>query len=294
MTLTNIITKSIFVSGISFMMSYFPTVDFGVDASLLESSEISTVNGASSIVALPSVVASTSVAASPSVVASPSVAASPAVLVFSKTTGYRHKSIEAGKAAFTKMAAEKKFEVEFTEDAGQFTTANLKRFKAVVFLNTTGDVLDNEQQAVFEKFIQAGGGYLGIHSATDCEYDWPWYGKLAGAYFLSHPGPKNVLNGKYYVVDKNNPATKGMPAEFERSDEFYSFKQIDPSIHVLVKIDEKSYEGGKNGDNHPMSWYHDFDGGRAFYTAMGHTDETFSEPLFLNHVYAGLQYAMGK
>lgn len=103
-----------------------------------------------------------------------------------------------------------------------------------------------------------------------------------------------MLNGKFYVVDKDHPATKGMPAEFERSDEFYSFKEINPDIKVLVKIDENSYKGGKNGDDHPMSWYHDYDGGRAFYTAMGHTDETFSEPLFLNHVYAGLQYAMGK
>ena len=84
-----------------------------------------------------------------------------------------------------------------------------------------------------------------------------------------------------------------MPDEFERIDEFYSFKQIDPSIKVLVKIDEKSYKGGKNGDDHPMSWYHDFDGGRAFYTAMGHTDETFSEPLFLNHIWAGFAICDG-
>jgi len=278
MTLLNIISKSILASCISLVVYFSSSNNFN--------DSIAWICPKISVNDIHSLSVNSSSYDSP--------AASPAVLVFSKTNGYRHKSIEAGKAAFTKMAAEKNFTVEFTEDSTQFTTANLKRFKAVVFLNTTGNVLSDEEQTVFEKFIQAGGGYLGIHSATDCEYNWAWYGKLAGAYFLSHPGPKNVLKGKFYVVDKNHPSTKGMPAEFERSDEFYSFKQIDPTINVLVKIDEKSYEGGKNGDNHPMSWYHDFDGGRAFYTAMGHTDETFSEPLFLNHVYAGLQYAIGK
>jgi len=223
----------------------------------------------------------------------PSTVELPRVLVFSKTDGFRHASIEPGKVAFTKMAQEKGFIADLTEDAAQFNTANLKRYRAIIFLNTTGNVLNAEQQSAFERYIQAGGGYVGIHAATDCEYDWPWYGRLAGAYFLDHPNPDNVQKGKFRVVQKDHWATKGMPDEFERTDEFYSFKQIDPTINVLVKIDEKTYRGGNNGENHPMSWYHDFDGGRAFYTAMGHTDETFSEPLFLNHVWAGLQYAMG-
>jgi cytochrome c len=220
-------------------------------------------------------------------------AQSPRVLLFSKTEGFRHASIEAGKTAFSKMAAEKNFAIDFTEDAAQFNTANLKKYNAVIFLSTTGDVLNDEQQQEFERYIQAGGGYLGIHAAADCEYDWAWYGRLTGAWFLDHPMPNNIQKGKFYVTDKNSFATQGMPDEFERTDEFYSFKKIDPSIHVLVKIDEKSYQGGKNGDDHPMSWYHDFEGGRSFYTNMGHTDETFSEPLFLNHVWAGLKYAMG-
>ncbi len=215
------------------------------------------------------------------------------VLIFSKTEGFRHASIEAGKAAFQKMATEKGFAVDFTEDASQFNTNNLKRYNAIVFLSTTGDVLNDEQQQEFERYIQAGGGYLGIHAAADCEYDWPWYGKLVGAWFLDHPMPNNIQKGKFYIVDKTSFATKDMPDTFERSDEFYSFKQINPDIHVLIKIDEKSYQGGKNGDDHPMSWYHDFDGGRSFYTNMGHTDETFSEPLFLNHVWEGLHYVMG-
>lgn len=217
----------------------------------------------------------------------------PRVLVFSKTAAFRHASIEAGKPAFQKMAKEKGFVVDLTEDATQFNTENLKRYRAVIFLNTTGNVLNPAQQNDFERYIQAGGGYLGIHAATDTEYDWPWYGRLAGAYFLDHPMPNNVQKGKFFVALKNHWATKMMPDEFERSDEFYSFKNISPNINVLVKIDEKTYQGGKNGDNHPISWYQDFDGGRSFYTAMGHTDQTFSEPLFLDHIWAGLNYVMG-
>src|SRR5215469_16543689 len=142
-------------------------------------------------------------------------AQTPRVLVFSKTEGFRHASIDAGKAAFAKMATEKGFAVDFTEDAAQFTTANLKKYNAVVFLSTTGDVLNDAQQQEFERYIQAGGGYLGIHAAADCEYDWPWYGRLVGAWFLNHPMPNNIQKGKFYVVDKNSFATKNMPDTFE-------------------------------------------------------------------------------
>jgi cytochrome c len=214
-------------------------------------------------------------------------------LVFSKTEAFRHQSIEAGKPALAKMAKEKGFTVSFSEDANQFTEANLKKFSTVIFLNTTGDILNNEQQTSFERYIQAGGGYVGIHAATDTEYEWPWYNQLAGAWFLDHPStPSNVQKGKYSVTKKNE-FTAGMPDSFERSDEFYSFRNISPKINVVLTIDEKSYIGGKNPDYHPMSWYQEFDGGRSFYTAMGHTDETFSEPLFLNHLYAGIKYTAG-
>ncbi len=215
------------------------------------------------------------------------------VLVFSKTAAFRHQSIEAGKKALDKMSKEKGLGVSFTEDASLFAEPTLKKYNAVVFLNTTGDVLNAHEQSAFERYIQAGGGYVGIHAATDTEYDWPWYNKLAGAWFLDHPmTPSNVQKGKFYVV-KDNELTAGMPKEFERADEFYSFRDISPKITVVLKIDEKSYTGGKNGADHPMSWYQEFDGGHSFYTAMGHTDETFAEPLFLNHLWAGIQYAAG-
>ena len=216
------------------------------------------------------------------------------VLVFSKTAGFRHSSIGVGIAAVRKLGQENGFAVDATEDAGAFTSKNLARYSAVVFLNTTGDVLDAAQQDDFERYIQAGGGYVGIHSATDTEYDWPWYGRLAGAWFNGHPNNPNVRKGTFRVLDKSHPSTEGLPDRMEREDEFYNFKSIDPTVHVLVDIDEKSYEGGTNGDRHPMSWYHDFDGGRAWYTNMGHTEATFSEPLFLQHLRGGLRYAIGK
>jgi cytochrome c len=217
----------------------------------------------------------------------------PRVLVFSKTAGFRHSSIEVGIATVRKLGQENGFAVDATEDAAAFTSKNLARYSAVVFLNTTGDVLDAAQQDDFERYIQAGGGYVGVHSATDTEYDWPWYGRLAGAWFTSHPGNPNVRKGTFRVLDKSHPSTQGLPDRWERTDEFYNFKSIDPSIHVLVDIDEKSYAGGTNGDRHPMSWYHDFDGGRAWYTNMGHTEETYAEPLFLKHLLGGLRYAIG-
>ena len=217
----------------------------------------------------------------------------PRVLVFSKTAGYRHSSISNGIAAIQKLGAEKGFAVDATEDATAFTQKNLRRYAAVVFLSTTGDVLDAAQQDDFERYIQAGGGYVGIHSATDTEYDWPWYGRLAGAYFTSHPNNPNVRKGSYRTLDTTHVSTRGFPAGFEREDEFYNFKSIDPTIRVLVEIDETSYEGGTNGAHHPMSWYHDFDGGRAWYTNMGHTEATYTEPLFLQHLLGGLRYAIG-
>jgi len=216
---------------------------------------------------------------------------SPRVLVFSKTKGFRHASIEKGKTAIMKLGAEHNFLVDTTENAANFTEANLKNYASVIFLSTTGDVLDDVQQAAFERYIQAGGGYVGVHAATDTEYGWPWYGKLAGAYFLSHPEQQNA---RFVVKDKKHPSTKFMKDSiWMHRDELYNFKEINPDIKVLITIDESSYKGGKNGNFHPFSWYHNFDGGRSFYTSMGHTDETWVDNMFLKHLYGGIEYAIG-
>lgn len=213
------------------------------------------------------------------------------VLVFSKTAGFRHGSIGAGKLALIKMGTENGFSVDTTENAAVFTDAVLKKYHAVVFLNATGDVLDHYQQAAFERYVQSGGGFVGIHAASDCEYQWPWYGRLVGAYFQSHP---RIQPAKLMVHDRTHISTAHLPEIWERSDEWYNFKKVPGSeVNILISIDEKSYEGGKNGESHPMAWYHNFDGGRAFYTEFGHTNESFAEPLMVKHILGGIQYAVG-
>lgn len=213
----------------------------------------------------------------------------PAVLVFSKTNGYRHASIPAGIAAIKAMGEANKFTVEATEDSLAFTVENLSKYKAVIFLSTTGNVLGEAQEKALEKFIQQGGGFVGVHAAADCEYDWPWYVKMVGASFLSHPEQQVA---KLLVKDKTHRSTKHLPDTWERKDEWYNFKSMNPDVKVLITIDENSYKGGKNGDNHPMAWFHEYDGGRAFYTELGHAEESFSEPLYLQHLLGGIQYAL--
>ena len=215
------------------------------------------------------------------------------VLVFSKTEVYRHDSIEPGIEAIKKLGSENDFTVVATEDPTVFNEAYLKDFMVVIFLNTTGDVLDPVQQSQMERFIQAGGGYVGIHAATDTEYGWPWYGKLAGAYFESHPMNPNVQEGKVSVVQPNHASTDSLPESWVVADEWYNYKSIDPANNVLITIDESTYEGGTNGPNHPIAWYKDYDGGRSFYTGMGHTNEQFSDSKFLNHLLGGIKYAIG-
>ena len=214
------------------------------------------------------------------------------VLVFSKTKEFRHASIEVGKKAFIKLGQENGFAVDTTEDAAQFTDANLQKYHAVVFLSTTGNILNDKQQESFEHYIQAGGGFVGIHAATDTEYDWPWYNRLVGAQFASHPASPNVQNGEAVALNNTHPSMFGFPERWKTKDEFYDFKNYNVHVKNLVKIDEKTYKEGKMGADHPMSWFHDFDGGKAFYTAFGHTDEAYSDTVFLKHVLGGLKSVM--
>lgn len=215
------------------------------------------------------------------------------ILVFSKTAGYRHESIKAGIKAIKKMGKENGFQVDLTENAKDFREENLAQYAAVVFLNTTGDVLDYVQQADFERYIQAGGGYVGVHAAADTEYDWIWYGKLVGGYFNGHPNDPNVRHARMDVLNKVHSSTKMLPDSWEREDEWYNYKNLNPDVNVLINLDEKSYEGGTNGEHHPIAIYHEYDGGRAFYTGGGHTSESYSEPLFYEHLLGGIRYAIG-
>ncbi|MBO0591425.1 ThuA domain-containing protein [Cellulophaga sp. E16_2] len=213
----------------------------------------------------------------------------PKVLVFTKTAGYRHGSIEKGAETIKELGVENNFDVVETADSLQFNAANLKKYQLVVFLSTTQDVLGDEQQTAFENYIQNGGSFLGVHAATDTEYEWAWYGELVGAYFLNHPKQQqatlNIING-------NHSATQHLDSTWSHFDEWYNFKNINPDINVLLALDETSYEGGKNGDNHPIAWFHEFDGGRAFYTGLGHADAAFDDPNFRQHLLGGIEWCL--
>ena len=221
----------------------------------------------------------------------------PKVLVFSKTSGFYHESIPDGIQAIIDLGKQNGFLVDTTKNAEMFTEELLKEYNAVIFLSTTGDVLNNSQQAEFERYIQAGGGFVGIHAAADTEYDWNWYGKMVGGYFVDHPGINdphpNVQQGDLDVIDKTNPSTSFLPEKWTRTDEWYSYKNFNSEVNVLITLDENSYQGGKDMGKHPIAWYHEYDGGRAFYTGGGHTRASYKEELFLKHVLEGIKYAIG-
>ncbi|MCU0491987.1 MAG: ThuA domain-containing protein [Chloroflexaceae bacterium] len=213
------------------------------------------------------------------------------VLVFSKTAGFRHGSIEAGLAAIRQLASQHNFSVDATEDSTAFSDANLAQYQAVVFLQTTGDLLDENQQNALQRYIRAGGGFVGIHAAADAEYDWPWYGELVGAYFKSHPA---IQQATLVVENRTHPSTRHLPERWTRTDEWYNFRTNPrPNVSVLISLDESSYQGGDMGD-HPIAWFRPFDGGRTWYTGLGHGDETFSEPLFQQHLLGGILWAAGQ
>ncbi|MGI5523927.1 ThuA domain-containing protein [Micromonospora sp. CA-259024] len=215
------------------------------------------------------------------------------VLVFSKTAGFRHDSIPTGIAAIQQLGVANGFTVDNSEDGAAFNDANLAKYKAVIWLSTTGDVLNADQQAAFERYVKAGGGYVGIHAASDTEYSWAWYGDLVGAYFANHPQNQQAT---VKVEDHAHPSTAGLPDRWSRFDEWYNYQTNPrPDVHVLASLDEKSYTAGAGamGADHPIAWCQDFDGGRSWYTGGGHTRESYAEPEFLSHLLGGIRTAAG-
>ena len=212
------------------------------------------------------------------------------LLVFSKTAGFRHDSIPDGIRCLREILGDR-YAIDATEDAGAFTSTNLARYRAVVFLSTTGDVLDPMQQRAFEEFIRAGGGFAGVHAAADTEHSWPWYGKLVGAYFKTHP---DVQESVVRVEDLSHRSTRMLPAEWRRRDEWYVYdRNPRGSVRVLANLDTSTIEGTHMGSDHPIAWYQEFEGGRSWYTGGGHTKESFSEPLFRDHLEGGILWAAG-
>tara|TARA_R110002051_G_scaffold63896_1_gene116332 strand:+ start:3670 stop:4407 length:738 start_codon:yes stop_codon:yes gene_type:complete len=202
------------------------------------------------------------------------------ILVFTKTNGYRHASIETGVTALKEIASENHWAIKHSEDSLIFNSVNLKKYDLIVFLNTTGDILGDEEQIAFQNYMETGGKFFGIHAASDTEYDWLWYGEFIGGYFVSHPKTQKARINK---ID-DHKTVKAFPKSFERIDEWYNFKNLNPNVHVTLTLDESSYEGGKNGVYHPHAWFHKVGDGEMYYTGGGHTDESYTEPQFRQHL----------
>jgi len=215
----------------------------------------------------------------------------PGLVVYTRTLGFRHDSIPAAVAAVRDLAAHEGLSVLASEDPAAFTTERLRGVKAVVFLETTGEVLDPAGQAALQAYLRGGGGFLGVHSAADTGHAWPWYLDMLGAEFVDHPA---IQSAALVRQDAAHPATASVPARWTRTDEWYNFRASPRGrVHVLLSIDESTYQGGTMGSDHPMAWCHEFEGGRSAYTELGHTTESWSEPLFLEHVRGLLRWAAG-
>ena len=213
------------------------------------------------------------------------------VIVFSKTTGWRHASIPAGIARIKALGSTHHFSVFATENDADLTPERLDSTDVLIFLNTTGDVLGAAAQQHFEDYILGGGGFVGIHSAADTEYDWPFYGKVIGAYFDSHP---QIQSANVEVVDRTHPSTKHLPFTWERTDEWYNYgANPRDEVHVLAQLDEATYSGGTMSGDHPIAWCQEIGQGRSWYTGGGHTDASFSEDAFVQHLWGGIQWAAG-
>jgi type 1 glutamine amidotransferase len=211
------------------------------------------------------------------------------VLVFTRTAGFRHDSIPAGIAAFRAIGDTNGFTVTATEDPAVFTADRLARFKVVVFLSTTGNVLDSDQQDALQAYVEGGGGWVGVHSASDTEYDWPFYGTLVGARFAKHPKVQPIT---VRVEDAGHPATANIPKTWRITDEPYDFRTR-PDARVLAGLDESTYSGGTMGADHPIVWCRSIGSGRSFYVGLGHPAALYADPDFRLLLTGAVLYAGG-
>ena len=208
------------------------------------------------------------------------------VLVITETKGWVHDSIESGLKLIQNIGNKNNFNVYHSDNSSVITYKNLKEIKTIIFLNTTEEILTDFEQKVMESFIKSGKGFVGVHAAADTEYNWQWYGKLVGAYYRNHP---EVMNGKILTI--NHKITNHLDSEWEIEDEWYNFDYVNYDINILLHLDEESYIGGEHPDYHPITWYHEYDGGRSFYTGLGHTKEVYDDERFIKLLEKGILYA---
>ena len=213
------------------------------------------------------------------------------VIVLTETQGFvHHEAIKEGVKLITRLGEENNFNVLHANSSELLSDEVLEKNDVIIFLCTTLDILDEKEEEKMKRFIRSGKGFVGIHSATDTEYNWEWYGKLVGAYFLDHP---EIQKATITTIDKRHISTKHLDDTWEIEDEWYNFKDFKPYIKELLTLDEKSYKGGKNGKYHPITWHHEYEGGRSFYTGLGHRPETYHDERFIKLILGGIIYASG-
>lgn len=232
-------------------------------------------------------------------------AAEKKVLVYTRNfvtngKGFVHDNIQSSVEAIRKMGSENGFAVNVSDDPNVFTDANLKQYKALVFANSNNEAFENDaQRDAFKRYIQRGGGFVGIHSASGSERAWPYFWSVLGGRFVRHPKMQKFV---VRVADPKNPATAGLAPTFDWTDECYYTDHLNPGIHPLLvtdpaKLDDPqkaTYPGDRFGDALPLAWYQTFDGGREFYTALGHNKEDYANPILYKHILGGILWAMGK
>jgi uncharacterized protein len=212
----------------------------------------------------------------------------PRLLVYSRTAGYRHDSIPAGVSALRRLGEEAGCAVDATEDPAALTPRGLAPYAVIVFLSTSGDVLGDAGRDALQRYMAAGGAWLGIHGAATTEYSWPYFGGLVGAWFDQHPPEQTAT---VITADRSHPATAHLPPAWTWHDEWYAFRSSPrPGVRVLLTVDEATYSGGTMGADHPVAWCHEYGGGHCFYTALGHCARAFAEPVFLRHLGGALRW----
>jgi hypothetical protein len=213
-------------------------------------------------------------------------------LLVTTTRGWHHESIHAGVIAIQQLGVKHHFQVDLLEDHNGFNDKTLANYQVVIFLNTTGDIFNEQEQKAMEAFIQSGKGFMGIHSASDTEYDWAWYTKLVGRMFKSHPA---IQSARLNILDTNFPGLEGFANNKQWTDEWYEYSPDKiTGLKTILSVDESTYKPTTTnamGSFHPIAWYHDFDGGRSFYTNLGHMPTDYSDPAYLSHIAAGIIWA---
>ncbi|KAK3309203.1 ThuA-like domain-containing protein [Chaetomium strumarium] len=236
------------------------------------------------------------------------------ILIFSRTTAYRHESIPAGIRALQRLASASlsgthPFTADDSEDPALFNPASLSAYRVIVLLQCSGDILDDAQLDALKGYVRSGGGVVAIHCASFAMQSSEWYGRLIGGVFDNHPDPQP---GRLRMLDPSHPimtcpcssdgsGTRAVEEALERTwvDEWYNFKThprtatVGGNLHVLLSVDERSYNGGEHGDDHPVAWCQSFDGGRCFYTSLGHFDEAYDDEWFTGQLLGGILWAAG-